>query len=171
MRYITIISFILLVSCSRKSTPQIIIIDETKTVYDTILSYLDGGTDTIYSTVPCDSFTMVVRKTDTIYIRKISKQIETKLITKRDTIFRQVIINNPQAKKIDNSVKTVAKKGGIVGDGNTQVTKTKDRFWLGVMACCGVLYGLGIGMKVLSSYLPITNIATSIVKRFLPGGL
>jgi hypothetical protein len=89
--------FVFLQSCNRK-TPQVTYINETKTQFDTIISYFDGVTDTLYSTVPCDSFYMVIHKTD--------------------TVFRTPIINNPRSRK------TIIKNSQI-GDDN-QKSKSGD---------------------------------------------
>lgn len=126
-RYILILLFF--ASCNKP--PQITYIDNVITKYDTIVDYSFGGVDTIYSATPCDSFAVLVRKNDTVYIREVKKVIQTKLVTKRDTVYRQVIVNNPQPKKVDNSV--TAKKGSIIGNGNTQ-TNNYD-YWKGFFTC------------------------------------
>ena len=139
-------------SCNKP--PQITYIDNVITKYDTITDYSFGGVDTIYSTTPCDSFTVLVRKNDTVYIREVKKVIQTKLVTKRDTIFRQVIINNPQPKKVDNSV--TAKKGGIIGNGNTQ-TNNYD-FWKGFFTCFLIFVIYFALRRTIKSYFPFLKI-------------
>lgn len=137
-------------SCNKP--PQITYIDNVITKYDTITDYSFGGVDTIYSTTPCDSFTVLVRKNDTVYIREVKKVIQTKLVTKRDTIFRQVIINNPQPKKVDNSV--TAKKGSIIGNDNTMTTKKNNWWWIFL---CGMLVMFLIQnllFRMLKTYFP-----------------
>ncbi len=151
MKKILFIS-VLLFSCGRHNKPQITYIDNIITKYDTITDYSFGGVDTIYSTTPCDSFTVLVRKNDTVYIREVKKVVQTKLVTKRDTVFRQVIINNPQPKKIDNSV--TAKKGSIIGNDNTMTTKKNNWWWIFL---CGMLFMFliqNVGFRILKTYFP-----------------
>ncbi len=143
---------VILFSCGRHNKPQITYIDNVITKYDTIVDY-SFNLDTIYSTTPCDSFTVLVRKNDTVYIREVKKVIQTKLVTKRDTVFRQVIINNPQPKKIDNSV--TAKKGGIIGNGNTQ-TNNYD-FWKGFFTCFLIFVIYFALRRTIKSYFPFLN--------------
>jgi hypothetical protein len=145
---------LILGGCGRKTTPSIIYQDVLKTNYDTIVSYVDGGTDTIYSAVPCDSFTMVIRKTDTIYIRKIQRETQVKLVTKHDTIIRQPIIvrNGKTVVKTDNSV--TAKKGSIIGNDNTMTTKKNNWWWIFL---CGMLVMFLIQnllFRMLKTYFP-----------------
>ena len=145
---------LILGGCGRKTTHSIIYQDVLKTNYDTILSLIDGGTDTIYSAVPCDSFTMVIRKTDTIYIRKVHRETQIKLVTKHDTIIRQPIIvsNGKTVVKTDNSV--TAKKGSIIGNDNTMTTKKNNWWWIFL---CGMLVMFiiqNVGFRVLKTYFP-----------------
>lgn len=151
MKKILFIS-VLLFSCGRHNKPQITYIDNIITKYDTITDYSFGGVDTIYSTTPCDSFTVLVRKNDTVYIREVKKVIQTKLVTKRDTVYRQVIVNNPQPKKVDNSV--TAKKGSIIGNDNTMTTKKNNWWWIFL---CGMLVMFliqNVGFRILKTYFP-----------------
>lgn len=147
-RYILILLFF--ASCNKP--PQITYIDNIITKYDTITDYSFGGVDTIYSARPCDSFTILVRKNDTVYIREVKKVIQTKLITKRDTVYRQVIVNNPQPKRVDNSV--TAKKGSIIGNDNKMTTKKNNWWWIFL---CGMLVMFliqNVGFRVLKTYFP-----------------
>ena len=52
----------------------------------------DAGVDTIYSDQTCDSFIRIVRQKDTVYVRQIKKEVQTKLVVKRDTVFRTPVI-------------------------------------------------------------------------------
>lgn len=147
-RYILILLFF--ASCNKP--PQITYIDNVITKYDTITDFSFGGVDTIYSARPCDSFTILVRKNDTVYIREVKKVIQTKLITKRDTVYRQVIVNNPQPKRVDNSV--TAKKGSIIGNDNTMTTKKNNWWWIFL---CGMLVMFliqNVGFRILKTYFP-----------------
>lgn len=147
-RYILILLFF--ASCNKP--PQITYIDNVITKYDTITDFSFGGVDTIYSARPCDSFTILVRKNDTVYIREVKKVIQTKLITKRDTVYRQVIVNNPQPKRVDNSV--TAKKGSIIGNDNKMTTKKNNWWWIFL---CGMLVMFliqNVGFRVLKTYFP-----------------
>ena len=147
-RYILILLFF--ASCNKP--PQITYIDNVITKYDTITDFSFGGVDTIYSARPCDSFTILVRKNDTVYIREVKKVIQTKLITKRDTVYRQVIVNNPQPKRVDNSV--TSKKGSIIGNDNKMTTKKNNWWWIFL---CGMLVMFliqNVGFRVLKTYFP-----------------
>ncbi len=150
--------------CGRKTTPSIIYQDKLTTNYDTIMLYTDAGVDTIFSSTPCDSFVMVVRKTDTIYIRKIQKEVQTKLVVKRDTIYRTPIvsqtikINNKGGQIGNDNISEKTKKGdNITGDGNTvtkPVKKGSSWFWIFV---CGMLVMFliqNVGFRVLKMYFP-----------------
>jgi len=145
---------LILGGCGRKTTPSIIYQDVLKTNYDTIVSYVDGGTDTIYSAVPCDSFTMVIRKTDTIYIRKIQRETQIKLVTKHDTLIRQPIIvrNGKTVVKTDNSV--TAKKGSIIGNDNTMTTKKNNWWWIFLAGMLVMFIIQNVGFRVLKTYFP-----------------
>lgn len=151
-KYTFIFSFILLASCSKK-LPQITYIDESTTKYDTI-SFTNFNTDTIYSAVPCDSFTMVIRKTDTIYIRKIQRETQIKLVTKHDTLIRQPIIvrNGKTVVKTDNSV--TAKKGSIIGNDNTMTTKKNNWWWIFLAGMLVMFIIQNVGFRVLKTYFP-----------------
>lgn len=172
-----ILLILFVVSCGRKNTPQIQFIDKIQTQYDTIVLFTDGGVDTIFSSTPCDSFSMVVRKTDTIYIRQIKKEIQTKLITKHDTIYRTPVITQNIIKnkgQIGNeNINSKTKKGdNITGDGNT-ITKPVnkgDKFWLGVLCATAFLYLLGFGLSVIEKYVPVAGFVVGIIRRFLPNG-
>jgi len=145
---------LILGGCGRKTTPSIIYQDVLKTNYDTIVSYVDGGTDTIYSAVPCDSFTMVIRKTDTIYIRKIQRETQVKLVTKHDTIIRQPIIvrNGKTVVKTDNSV--TAKKGSIIGNDNTMTTKKNNWWWIFLAGMLTWFLIQNLLFRMLKTYFP-----------------
>lgn len=165
MKKILFIS-VLLFSCGRHNKPQITYIDNIITKYDTITDYSFGGVDTIYSTTPCDSFTVLVRKNDTVYIREVKKVIQTKLVTKRDTVYRQVIVNNPQPKKIDNSI--TAKKGSIIGNDNTMTTKKNNWWWIFLAGYlfCHVLHKILIPMiKGLNPFIGVTSRVASLFNK------
>jgi hypothetical protein len=162
-------------SCNKP--PQITYIDNVITKYDTITDYSFGGVDTIYSTTPCDSFTALVRKNDTIYFREVKEVIQTKYITKDSIVFRtpiiqQNIIKNKGQIGSDNINSKTKKGDNITGDGNTvtKPTNKKDRFWLGVLCATGFWYVLGFGLSVLERYVPISAFVVGIIRRFLPNG-
>lgn len=153
MRKYAFIFSILFASCGK--LPQTTFIDNITTKYDTTYIYSDGGVDTIFSRTPCDSFTMMVTKKDTIYIRQIKKEIQTKLVTKTDTVFRTPIINNPQPKKVDNSVKVKVTKGGIIGDGNTQTNNYG--FWKGFFTCFLIFVAYFALRRTIKTYIPFLS--------------
>ena len=148
--------FVFLQSCNRK-TPQVTYVDQTKTQYDTIISYFDGVTDTIYSTVPCDSFTMVIRKTDTIYIRKIQNKTQVKLVVQKDTVYRTpIVVNNGKTVvKTDNSVK--AKKGSIIGNDNVMTTKKNNWWWIFLAGVLTWALIQNVGFRILKTYFPFLS--------------
>jgi len=117
-----IIAVIMLASCSRKS-----VIYETK-----IVRHVDTVIVKSYDTVPCDDFeTVVYYETDTAYIKVVDKQVQVKYVRTKDTVYLTPNIVQPQPRKqvtkIDNS--NTAKKGGIIGDGNTQDNRKQLAWW------------------------------------------
>lgn len=172
-----IVVAILLVSCGRKQIPQTSFIDETKTKTDTIVSFIDGGTDTIYSTVPCDSFTMVIRKTDTIYIRKIQKETTVKLVIQRDTVFRTPIvtsnikINNKGGQIGTGNISEKTKKGdNITGDGNTitkPIKKGSSWIWIFIAGNCCWLIIQNVLYPMAKQFIPFANLTSNIGKGLL----
>ena len=167
-KYIFIISILLFASCNRK-TPQIIYKDKVVTTHDTT-TIISKQTDTI----PCDDFEIFIENEihDTVYLKVVDKVVSVKYVKVRDTVFRETIVVQPQPRKTvvktDNSV--TAKKGSIVGDGNTMTTKKPDKFWLGVLCATGFFYLLGFGLSVLQRYVPISIFVIGIIRRFLPNG-
>lgn len=152
-KYTFIFSLLLLASCSKK-VPQITYIDETKTKTDTIVSYVNGIADTIYSTIPCDSFTQIIREKDTVYIRTIQKQTQIKLVTKVDTVFRTPIVVNSgkTVVKTDNSV--TAKKGSIIGNDNVMTTKKNNWWWIFLCGMLVMFLVQNVGFRALKIYFP-----------------
>lgn len=144
--------FFVLVGCSRKAAPSIVYQDVITTKYDTITDFSFSGYDTIYSHTPCDSFIRVIKNNDTVYIKEVKVKVVTKLVTKVDTVFRTPIINNPQPKKVDNSVKVKVTKGGIIGDGNTQ-TNNYD-FWKGFFTCFLIFVAYFALRRTIKTYFP-----------------
>jgi len=144
--------FFVFVGCSRKAAPYIVYQDVITTKYDTITDFSFGGYDTIYSHTPCDSFIRVIKNNDTVYIKEVKVKLVTKYVNKRDTIYRTPIINNPQAK-----IKTVAKKGSIIGNDNTMTTKKNNWWWIFL---CGMLVMFliqNVVFRVLKTYFPFLN--------------
>ena len=136
-------------SCNKP--PQTTYIDNTVTQYDTITNYLYNGVDTLYSSVPCDSFIRVIRKNDTVYIRTIKREIQTKLITKRDTIYRTPIVSNT-VRKIDNRV--TAKGGSIIGNENSMTTKKNNWWWVFLSGMLTWFVIQNVIWKAIKSYFP-----------------
>lgn len=124
MKYKILLISLLFIACNRNTAK---IIYETKTVtYTDTITVKSVKTDTI----PCDDFdTEVTDGTDTVYIKVVDKQIQVKYIRKHDTIYMTPTIVNtsPRRVKIDNS--NTAKKGGIIGDGNTQDNRKQLAWW------------------------------------------
>ena len=150
-----IIAAILLVSCNRH-TPQVIYTENTIKKTDTV-------TVKSVDTIPCDDFEAGIfgENTDTVYVKVIDKQIQVKYIRTRDTVYLTPTIVHPQPRKqvtkIDNS--NTAKKGGIIGDGNTQDNRRQLAWWW-------ILLAGGLSMFILQNvvwrtvkiYFPILNV-------------
>ena len=143
----------MIIGCSRKAAPSISYIDKTTTVYDTITDYSFGGYDTIYSHTPCDSFIRVIKNNDTVYIKEVKVKVVTKYVNKRDTIYRTPIINNPQA-----NIKTVAKKGSIIGNDNTMTTKKNNWWWIFLAGILTWFIIQNVLFRVLKTYFPFLRI-------------
>lgn len=146
---------LLLMGCGRKSIPSIIYQDRVVTSYDTI-RVESKTTDTI----PCDDFKYTFVDKDTIYVEVIKNKLVVKTKVRRDTIFRTPVIIQPQSnvriRKIDNSVN--AKKGGIIGDGNTVTTKKTNWFWIFVAGFLTCLIVDKVILKTLKIYFPFLNL-------------
>lgn len=147
-----IIAVIILASCSRKS-----VIYETKTV-----RYVDTVTVKSYDTVPCDDFeTVVYYETDTAYIKVVDKQVQVKYVRTKDTVYLTPNIVQPQPRKqvtkIDNS--NTAKKGGIIGDGNTQDNR-KQLAWWWIFLAGGLSMFIvqNVVWRTIKAYFPILNV-------------
>jgi len=157
------IGFWFLTGCSRKVAP-IIFQDTVITNYDTIELAGDVVMDTIFSRVPCDSFVMVVRKTDTLWIREVKKETKTKLVIKTDTVFRTPIITqniNRNRGQIGNeNINSKTKKGdNVTGDGNTISKPIKKTNWFWIFVCgMGAMFILqNVVWKTVKRYIPILN--------------
>jgi len=145
--------FFVLVGCSRKTTPYIVYQDVITTKYDTITDFSFSGYDTIYSYTPCDSFVQVIKNNDTVYIKEVKVKVVTKYVNKRDTIYRTPIINNPQA-----NIKTVAKKGSIIGNDNTMTTKKNNWWWIFLAGILTWFIIQNVLFRVLKTYFPFLRI-------------
>ena len=122
MKWKILLISILFASCSRKQ-----FVYETKTV-----RHVDTVTVKSIDTVPCEDFeTIVINNTDTAYITVVNRQVEVKYVRTKDTVYLTPNIVQPQPRKqvfkIDNS--NTAKKGGIIGDGNTQDNRRQLAWW------------------------------------------
>ena len=122
-------------------------IDKITTNYDTIMLLSDAGVDTIYSYQPCDSFIRIVRQKDTVYVRQIKKEVQTKLVVKRDTVFRTPVITE------NVKIKNVAKGGSAIGDGNKITTKRTSWWW--------------IFLAGMLTWFVIQNVIWKLIKRHL----
>lgn len=145
--------FFVFVGCSRKAAPSIVYQDVITTKYDTITDFSFSGYDTIYSYTPCDSFVQVIKNNDTVYIKEVKVKLVTKYVNKRDTIYRQPIINNPQA-----NIKTVAKKGSIIGNDNTMTTKKNNWWWIFLAGILTWFIIQNVLFRVLKTYFPFLRI-------------
>ena len=152
MKWKILLISILFASCNRK-----LFVYETKTV-----RHVDTVTVKSIDTVPCEDFeTIVINNTDTAYITVVNRQVEVKYVRTKDTVYLTPNIVQPQPRKqvtkIDNS--NTAKKGGIIGDGNTQDNRRQLARW-------GILLAGGLSMFILQNvvwrtikaYFPILNV-------------
>lgn len=120
MKKIVFLSF-LFAGCSAK-IPQIIYQDRIVTSHDTI-NYVSVINDSI----PCDDFKREISEgNDTVYIEVVKNKISVKTVVKRDTIIRTQIVTIPRK----TVTKIIAKKGSIIGDGNTMTTKKNNWWWI-----------------------------------------
>ena len=152
MKWKILLISILFASCNRK-----LFVYETKTV-----RHVDTVTVKSIDTVPCEDFeTIVINNTDTAYITVVNRQVEVKYVRTKDTVYLTPNIVQPQPRKqvtkIDNS--NTAKKGGIIGDGNTQDNRRQLAWWW-------ILLAGGLSMFILQNvvwrtvkiYFPILNV-------------
>ena len=144
------LAILLLVACNR-NTSKVIYQDRIVTEIDTIRfeTPRDG------TTVPCKDFeTFIQGETihDTIFIKSKAGKLDLKAKVERKVIDRQPIIVTPQPKrvKIDNSV--TAKKGGIIGNGNTQNNSTK-WWWIFLAGMLTMFILQNVVYKSLKRYL------------------
>ncbi len=152
MKWKILLISILFASCSRKQ-----FVYETKTV-----RHVDTVTVKSIDTVPCDDFeTIVINNTDTAYITVVNRQVEVKYIRTRDTVYLTPNIVQPQPRKqvfkIDNS--NTAKKGGIIGDGNTQDNRRQLAWWWIFLAGGLSMFILqNVVWRTVKIYFPILNV-------------
>ncbi len=152
MKWKILLISILFASCSRKQ-----FVYETKTV-----RHVDTVTVKSIDTVPCEDFeTIVINNTDTAYITVVNRQVEVKYIRTRDTVYLTPNIVQPQPRKqvtkIDNS--NTAKKGGIIGDGNTQDNRKQLAWWWIFLAGALSMFILqNVVWRTVKIYFPILNV-------------
>ena len=152
MKWKILLISILFASCSRKQ-----FVYETKTV-----RHVDTVTVKSIDTVPCEDFeTIVINNTDTAYITVVNRQVEVKYIRTRDTVYLTPNIVQPQPRKqvfkIDNS--NTAKKGGIIGDGNTQDNRKQLAWWWIFLAGGLSMFILqNVVWRTVKIYFPMLNV-------------
>lgn len=145
------------ISCSRR-TSQVINQERIITRIDTV-EVISVKTDTI----PCADFdySLLTEQHDTVYVKVVDKQISVKYLKRTDTVYKQTIIVQPAPlrsvvkTKIDNSVKTKAKNGSAIGDGNKITTKKELGWWWIFLA--GILTWFiiqNVGFRILKTYFP-----------------
>ncbi len=117
---------LILAACNRQAA-QVIYTEKTITKTDTL-------TVKSIEQVPCDDFEAGLfdeNEKDTVFVKVDDKQITVKYVRTRDTVYLTPNIVQPQPRKqvtkIDNS--NTAKKGGIIGDGNTQDNRRQLAWW------------------------------------------
>jgi len=155
MRYLPV--FILLIACSRR-TPQVIYQDHVSSRIDTI-NFVHHEFDTVH--IPCLDFTdtMASSSGDTVVVQVVKERIKVVTKVKHDSIFiSPTIITQPniRIRKIDNSV--TAKKGSIIGDGNTMTTKKSNWWWIFVSGMLTWFIIQNIVIKTLKTYFPFLRI-------------
>ena len=152
MKWKILLISILFASCNRK-----LFVYETKTV-----RHVDTVTVKSIDTVPCEDFeTIVINNTDTAYITVVNRQVEVKYVRTKDTVYLTPNIVQPQPRKqvtkIDNS--NTAKKGGIIGDGNTQDNRKQLAWWWIFLAGGLSMFILqNVVWRTVKIYFPILNV-------------
>lgn len=152
MKWKILLISILFASCNKK-----LFVYETKTI-----RHVDTVTVKSTDTVPCEDFeTIVINNTDTAYITVVNRQVEVKYIRTRDTVYLTPNIVQPQPRKqvtkIDNS--NTAKKGGIIGDGNTQDNRKQLAWWWIFLAGGLSMFILqNVVWRTVKIYFPILNV-------------
>ncbi len=154
MKYKILLISLLFIACNRNTAK---IIYETKTV-----RHVDTVTVKSTDTVPCEDFeTIVINNTDTAYITVVNRQVEVKYVRTKDTVYLTPNIVQPQPRKqvtkIDNS--NTAKKGGIIGDGNTQDNR-KQLAWWWIFLAGGLSMFIvqNVVWRTVKIYFPILNV-------------
>ena len=143
----------LAIGCSRKSAPTIIYQDKIVKSIDTV-TIQSRVTDTI----PCDDFEIFIENEvhDTVYLKVVDKVVSVKYVKTTDTVFRETIIVQPTPRKsvikTDNSV--TAKKGSIIGDGNTMTTKKNNWWWIFLAGMLTWFIIQNVLFRVLKTYFP-----------------
>ena len=150
MKWKILLISILFASCNRK-----LFVYETKTI-----RHVDTVTVKSIDTVPCEDFeTIVINNTDTAYITVVNRQVEVKYIRTRDTVYLTPNIVQPQPRKqvtkIDNS--NTAKKGGIIGDGNTQDNRRQLAWWIFLAGGLSMFILQNVVWRTVKIYFPILN--------------
>ena len=152
MKWKILLISILFASCSRKQ-----FVYETKTI-----RHVDTVSVKSIDTVPCEDFeTIVINNTDTAYITVVNRQVEVKYVRTKDTVYLTPNIVQPQPRKqvtkIDNS--NTAKKGGIIGDGNTQDNRRQLAWWWIFLAGGLSMFILqNVVWRTVKIYFPILNV-------------
>lgn len=146
---------LILAACNRQAA-QVIYTEKTITKTDTL-------TVKTIEQVPCDDFEagLFGENSDTVYVKVIDKQMQVKYIRTRDTVYLTPNIVQPQPRKqvtkIDNS--NTAKKGGIIGDGNTQDNKKQLAWWWIFLAGGLSMFILqNVVWRAVKIYFPILNV-------------
>jgi hypothetical protein len=96
---------------------------------------------------------------DTVVVQVVKERIKVVTKVKHDSIFiSPTIITQPniRIRKIDNSV--TAKKGSIIGDGNTMTTKKSNWWWIFVSGMLTWFIIQNIVIKTLKTYFPFLRI-------------
>jgi len=152
MKWKILLISILFASCSRKQ-----FVYETKTI-----RHVDTVSVKSIDTVPCEDFeTIVINNTDTAYITVVNRQVEVKYVRTKDTVYLTPNIVQPQPRKqvtkIDNS--NTAKKGGIIGEGNTQDNRRQLAWWWIFLAGGLSMFILqNVVWRTVKIYFPILNV-------------
>ena len=147
---------LILASCNRQAA-QVIYTEKTITKTDTL-------TVKTIEQVPCDDFEAGLfdeNEKDTVYVKVADKQITVKYVRTRDTVYLTPTIVTPQPRKqvtkIDNS--NTAKKGGIIGDGNTQDNRLQLAWWWIFLAGGLSMFIIqNVVWRTVKIYFPILNV-------------
>lgn len=131
---------------------------QTQTIYeDRIITKIDTLVFISKDTIPCEDFKYkFITKKDTIFVEVVKKELKIKTIQRTDTIYKEKIILQNLPKKVVN--KTIAKKGSAIGDGNKITTKKNNWWWIFLAGALSWFIIQNVVLRWLKTYFPFLKI-------------